>query len=204
MAEPQESAAHISGPLVNVLLVGLKKVTGSSYEQLLEATPWRRYLHHPPSSNPGVSESNDEELSLVFAHIYKKVGADLFIAFGRYAGLEGGRTFAGILGPAVAPQLVGLTGVARLQRLIEAGVELVPWAFPLKVSKTPDGVELVNPNCGMCSRITSTEPVCTFLGDGLRHTYTQIMGEPVMVKEVVCRARDKGSNCVFKATLLGK
>jgi predicted hydrocarbon binding protein len=203
MVAPKQSSAPISGPLVGVLLNGLEKVVGPPYGRLLEGTPWQRFLKHPPSTDPTVVESNDEELGAVFGHIYQMVGRDLFIAFGRYAGVEGGKAFAAMLGPRIAPQLVGLSGVARLQRMVGLAVALAPWAFPLSMSNTADGVELVNPNCGLCSRIKSDEPVCAFLGDGLRNTYTRIGGETVLVKEIACRAQGEGNDCVFKVTLRG-
>lgn len=201
MIEPQKSSAPLTGPMVGILLMGLGKVVGPSYEQLLEATPWRRYLKRPPSNDPTVAESNDEELSLVFAHIYQAVGRDLFIAFGRYAGVEGGKTFAEMLAPRVAPVLVGLTGVARLQRLIELAISLVSWAFPLSANNTSDGVVVINRNCGMCSGIKSEEPVCAFLGDGLRTCYTRLYGGPLVFKEEVCRAQGKGTDCVFRVSV---
>ncbi len=187
--------------MVNILLMSLKKVTGPSYVQLLEHTPWQRYLKRPPSSDPSVVESNDEEFSQVCAYINEVAGTDLFIAFGRYAGVESGKVFAGMLGPAIAPAISGLTGVARLQRMATLGMSLVPWDSPFIVSSTPDGVEVLSPNWEMCSRIKSSEPVCAFIGDTLRSSYAMLIGEQVLVKEVKCRAQGKGSDCVFRVTL---
>lgn len=201
MIEPKKSSFAMPGPMVGILLMGLRQVAGPSYEQLLEATPWRRYLQHPPSSDPTVAESNDEEVGLVYAHIYQAAGKDLFIAFGRYAGVESGKVFAAMLGPAIAPTLVGLTGVARLQQVAALERSLASQYAPFTVSNTPDGVEVVSPNCSVCSQIKSEEPLCAFIGDGLKSCYARLGGEQLVVKEVVCQAQGKGTDCVFRITL---
>jgi hypothetical protein len=201
MVEQKPTPPTIAGPLINILLTSLKKVVGPSYEQMLEATSWRRYLKHPPSADPHVAESTEEELGQVFAHIYQVVGKDLFIAFGRYAALDSGKVFAAMMAPAVTPALVGLTGVARLQRMVTLERSLLPWDNSFSVSNTADGIEVTNHNCGLCSRIKSDEPVCAFMADGMRNSYTRIGGYSVVVKETACRAQGKGTDCVFKVTL---
>ncbi len=198
----EKESAPLTGPLVGLLLISLKKAIGPLYDKILEQTPWKRYLKRPPSNDPAVIESNGKELGQVCEHIYHMVGRDLFITFGRYAGTDGGKIFGAALKPLAEPTLVGLKGITRLQQAAVIHMQVFSTqSGNFSLSNTAEGVEVTSYNCGMCERIKSDEPVCYFIGDGLRSCYTILTGDQIAVKEVQCQAQGKVLDCVFKATI---
>lgn len=200
--DEKESAAPLTGPLVGLLLMSLKKAIGPLYDKILEQTPWKRYLKHPPSDDPAVIESNGREFGLVCERIFQVVGRDLFITFGRYAGTDGGKIFAAALKPMVDPVIFGLKGIPRLQQAAAIHMQVFSTqSGNFSISNTADGVEVISHNCGMCERIMCDEPVCYFIGDGLRSSYAILTGDQIAIKEVQCRTQGKVVDCVFKATI---
>ncbi len=198
----EKESAPLTGPLVGLLLVSLKKAIGPQYDKLLEQTSWKRYLKRPPSDDPTVVESNGKEMGQVCEHIYQVVGRDLFITFGRYAGTDGGKVFGTALKPIVEPAVAGLKGIARLQQAAAIHMQVFSTqSGNFSLSNTAEGVEVISHDCGMCARIKSGEPVCYFIGDGLRTSYSILTGDQIVVKEVQCRTQGKAIDCVFMATI---
>ncbi len=199
--DKQANVGLVSDPLVSILIGGLEKALGPSYRKVIATTPWERYLSKPPSSDPTVIEATDDEWAMVCAEIYRQVGKDLFISFGRYAGIESSRLFTTALARQVTPTLEGLEGVERLQRAAAMHTAaLNTQTDTISIKNTDDGVLVTVRPCSMCSLIKSNEPICAYITEGLHNSYGALTGLRVGVKEIKCQAMGAIDYCAFNVT----
>ncbi len=200
--DKQAKGGSLTGPLVLILIGGLEKALGPSYWKVIATTPWVRFLNKPPSSDPTVMEATDEEWAQVCAEIYRQVGKDLFISFGRYAGIESSKLFTTALAKQIKPALDGLSGVERIQRAAAMHTAaLNTQTDTISIKNTTDGVLVKVRPCAMCILLKSNEPVCAFITEGLHNAYSALTGLRVGVQEIECQAMGAIDHCTFKATL---
>jgi predicted hydrocarbon binding protein len=198
----QDNGGPLNGPLIIILLGGLEKAYGASYRKIVAETPWARFLTKPPSNDPQVIESNGDEWAKVCAEIYRQAGRDLFISFARRAGVESARMFTVMLAKQVKAETEGLDSLARLQRVAAIQTAaLNTQVTTISVENIAAGVLVTIKPCVMCSLLQSNEPVCTYITEGMRSSYTALAEVKVVAQEVECQAMGKVDHCRFKVTL---
>jgi predicted hydrocarbon binding protein len=202
MPKKNKPSSPMPGPLVGLILAGFARALGSSYQKIIVDTPWARFLTTPPSSDPSVAESDNEEWARVCAAIYQLVGKDLFIAFGRYAGVESARLFVPAVAARLGPEAETAKGLARLRLVATLHTAMFnAQEHTITLTEIEDGVLVTVEPCDVCRLIKSDEPICTYISEGLRTAYATLTKERVVVGEVECQALGQVPYCRFKVTL---